>query len=109
MGMTDAPWGDLIERLGVAAFLVVGLFYLLRQATEERKAITTEFLKTLRETVAANAQAQTGVTAAINDLALADRERKAAATAEHQQITQRLEQIAEVFRTEISERRRAPA
>lgn len=108
--MIESPLGsDLIERLGVAAFLVVGLFYLLRQATEERKAITTQFLETLRVTVASNAQAQQGTTIALNDLALADRERKAATTAEHQQITQRLEQIADVLRSEGSERRRAPA
>ena len=37
-------WTELLKTLGIAAPLVALLFYLLRQATEERRMITEKFL-----------------------------------------------------------------
>lgn len=89
--------GDLIREifapLGVAVPLVLVLFYLLRQATEERRSINTEYLRTMREMVSANAQGNERVAGALNELAEADRERKLAATAEHERMIRELDRI----------------
>ena len=86
-------WSDLVAQLGVAVPLVAILMYLLKQSTDERRAISADFLKTLRETVAANASGNERVASAMNDLALADRERKMAATAEHERMIRELDRI----------------
>lgn len=86
-------WGDLFAQLGVAVPLVAILLYLLKQTTDERRAITADFLQTLRETVAANAQGNERVASSLNELALADRERKLAATAEYERMIRELDRI----------------
>lgn len=86
-------WGEIFAQLGVAVPLVAILLYLLKQTTDERRAITSDFLQTLRETVAANAAGNERVAASLNELALADRERKLAATAEHERMIRELDRI----------------
>lgn len=93
MGDLMPGWSDLVAQLGVAVPLVAILLYLLKQTTDERRAITADFLQTLRETVAANAAGNERVAASLNELALADRERKLEATAEHERMIRELDRI----------------
>lgn len=92
--MADPDWLEVLKPLGVAVPLVAVLFYLLRQATEERRAITGDFLRTLRETVAANADSISKVTAALAELTSATRERKEESSDEHNKMIDLLTRIA---------------
>lgn len=80
----DSIWATL----GVAAPLVAILYYLLRQATEERKDTTKQFLSALTTTVAQS-------TEAMRQLQEASRAQAANVTAEHLRIIAALQAIAE--------------
>ena len=92
--MPDSVLMELIKTLGVAAPVVGLLFYLLRQATAERQNITTEFLKTLRETVASSSSATTQLTSSVTELAALTRDRQTSATQEHSKMIEELRKIS---------------
>ena len=93
---------DLLKPLGVAIPLVAILFYLLRQATEERKSITSDFLLTLRETIKSGAETSQTVASQLARIADETAERTRSATAEHERITQTLQNIAARLEARVS-------
>lgn len=84
--MTSEQWAEVIKTLGVSGPLVGILIYLLKQATEERRAITKDFLATLTTTVSSNAQAQTRAAESLQDLAGALRDTAKSSADEHNRI-----------------------
>ena len=85
--MEQVPaWVEIAKQLGVAVPLVIILFYLLRQANDERQRITASFLATLESTIRANADAMSLVTTSLGEIAASIREVAGRASAEHAQI-----------------------
>lgn len=98
--MLGEGWGEILRPLGVAIPLVAILLYLLKQATDERRLITADFLLTLRETIKSGAENNALVAARMQAMAseisalnIETQERRAAATAEHKEMMQALSHI----------------
>lgn len=110
----DSLFEDLFTQLGVAAPLVIFLFYQSRQSNEERREITRDFLVTLRETVSANTMALSQITAqiasqtvAIEGINTSFRSRAVLTSKEHQEIAESLDRV--IFQMEIDSSRVLPA
>lgn len=91
--MTPEQYGEVAKSLGVAAPLVIVLLYLLKVllqllngATEERKAITAQFVEAMKTTVATSALAQQQAATALQDLAASQREQANRTTDEHNRL-----------------------
>lgn len=91
--MTEEAWLELMKPLGVAIPLVAILFYLLRQATEERQSITKAFLTTLQETVKSSSESSLRLSVTFSDMTDAIRLSEQRHSAEHTQIVETLRQI----------------
>jgi len=96
----ESPWLELLRPLGVAIPLVAILFYLLRQATDERRGITSDFLLTLRETIKSGAEQGAQVTSQLRSVAsevsalnAETQERREAASNEHREMMNVLARI----------------
>lgn len=95
--MTPEQYAEIAKQLGVAAPLVLVLMYLLRfmaqllhQATEERKAITAQFVDAMKTTAATSALAQEKAAQSLQDLAASLREQGVRSTDEHNRIVDAL-------------------
>lgn len=93
--MTAAEIMEVFKTLGVALPLVAVLFYLLRQANEERQAITTNFLKTLSDTVAFNADGQARHIAAITELTATLKEGQLRTSQEHVSMIEAITKLSD--------------
>lgn len=91
--MTTEQTFEVVKSLGIAAPLVVVLVYLLRmvvdlltKATEERKAVTAQFVDAMKTTATTSALAQQQAASSLQDLAAAMRESSSRSEDAHNRI-----------------------
>ncbi|HET7713854.1 MAG TPA: hypothetical protein VFK94_06465 [Patescibacteria group bacterium] len=84
--MSEPDIGSFFKTLGVAAPLVALLWFLLKQATEERKEITDKFLTALQTTVRQSTESQTATMTQITKLNSTVEEYRRISAEEHARI-----------------------
>lgn len=93
--MPETAWAEVAKYLGVAVPLVMILFYLLRQANEERRDMTDKFLAHVQETVKMISEVSTKTTGAITEM-------RQQSSQEHREMIQELRSLTDVLRGDRS-------
>lgn len=98
--MTAEQWFEVTKNLGVAAPLVIVLLYLLRflvelltKATNERQAVTTQFVDAMKTIATTSAVAQQQAAASLQELASAIRDGGSRSMEEHDRIVDAIGKI----------------
>lgn len=87
---------EVFKVVGVAAPLIGILFWLLKQATDERQKITGQFLKTLEETVKTSTEMASRSNATMQEIGSALRQAMEVNSSEHRQIMEMLIRVLPV-------------
>lgn len=77
---------ELVKSLGAPGALALLLWMLLKQQTEERRQVTSQYLATLESTIRATAESTTQVTSSMNALTTALQTSATQSAAEHRQL-----------------------
>ena len=101
--MVEPQWVELLKPLGIAAPLVLLLYWLLRENVNERKQITSQFLSSLQEMSKTASDGAVATAGAIQSMAATLNDTTERHSREHDRI------LSALIETGRAERRKEPS